>query len=159
MNSSTVAFGRQGVELQPETQDAGELEGRRRQSFASGFQRLHAAPGQRADGYYSHRKQPTRPVLHDKSISGKRWSEMIESEASGETTPTTAVAVQPVLAEKRTSMSMVRTTIAVLALPLGLTGTMIATSKLYDPNDVRRPLAGLAVVDIILLGVGFLLII
>jgi hypothetical protein len=41
-------------------------------------------------------------------------------------------AVQLVLAEKRTSLSAMRTGIAVFALPLSVLGVLVATSKLYD---------------------------
>ncbi|QLQ32205.1 MAG: hypothetical protein HZT40_12105 [Candidatus Thiothrix singaporensis] len=41
-------------------------------------------------------------------------------------------AVQLLLAEKRTSLSVLRTGIAILALPLSLMSFLIATSKYYD---------------------------
>lgn len=42
--------------------------------------------------------------------------------------------VQLLLAEKRTSLSVIRTGIAVFALPLSIVSVLIATSKLYDPE-------------------------
>ena len=40
--------------------------------------------------------------------------------------------VQLILSEKRTSLSLMRTGIAVLALPLSVLSFLIATSKYYD---------------------------
>lgn len=44
--------------------------------------------------------------------------------------------VQLLLAEKRTSLSVLRTGIAVLALPLSIMSLLIATSKYYDLSEV-----------------------
>ena len=41
--------------------------------------------------------------------------------------------VQLLLAEKRTSLSTLRTGIAVFALPLSVLGLLVATSNYYDP--------------------------
>ncbi len=40
--------------------------------------------------------------------------------------------IQLILAEKRTSLSMMRTGIAVMALPLGVLGLLISTSRFYN---------------------------
>jgi uncharacterized membrane protein YidH (DUF202 family) len=44
--------------------------------------------------------------------------------------------VQLILAEKRTSLATMRTGIAVCAIPLSLTGLLIATSKYYTIDNV-----------------------
>ena len=54
--------------------------------------------------------------------------------------------VQLLLAEKRTTLSVMRTGIAVLALPLSVMSLLIATSKYYDVVHVLHfliPLGGL----------------
>lgn len=54
--------------------------------------------------------------------------------------------VQLLLAEKRTSLSTLRTGIAVFALPLSVLGLLVATSRYYDPTQVMGfllPLLGL----------------
>ena len=44
--------------------------------------------------------------------------------------------VQLLLAEKRTSLSTLRTGIAVFALPLSALGLLVATSRYYEPTQV-----------------------
>jgi len=54
--------------------------------------------------------------------------------------------VQLLLAEKRTSLSTLRTGIAVFALPLSVLGLLVATSRYYDPMQAMEfllPLLGL----------------
>ena len=54
--------------------------------------------------------------------------------------------VQLLLAEKRTSLSTLRTGIAVFALPLSVLGLLVATSRYYEPDQVLGfliPLLGL----------------
>lgn len=54
--------------------------------------------------------------------------------------------VQLLLAEKRTSLSTLRTGIAVFALPLSVLGLLVATSSYYDPTQAMGfllPLLGL----------------
>jgi len=58
---------------------------------------------------------------------------------SDEITESNSIAIneaQLVLAEKRTSLSVMRTGIAVLALPLSVMSVLIATSKYYDVINV-----------------------
>ncbi|MEF2144861.1 MAG: hypothetical protein V3573_05395 [Desulfovibrionaceae bacterium] len=43
---------------------------------------------------------------------------------------------QLILAEKRTSLSAMRTGIAIVALPMSIVSVLVATSKLYDPREV-----------------------
>lgn len=44
--------------------------------------------------------------------------------------------IQLILAEKRTSLSVMRTGIAILALPLSVMSVLVATSRLYDAPSV-----------------------
>ncbi|MCB2198186.1 hypothetical protein KQI63_02215 [bacterium] len=41
--------------------------------------------------------------------------------------------IQAVLAEKRTSLSVLRTGIVLLTLPMSIVALLVTTSKLYDP--------------------------
>jgi uncharacterized membrane protein YidH (DUF202 family) len=66
---------------------------------------------------------------------------------------------QLVLAEKRTSLSVMRTGIAVLALPLSVMSVLIATSKYYDVLHVIYFLIPLGVLNVALLAFGIYLII
>jgi len=67
--------------------------------------------------------------------------------------------VQLILAEKRTSLSVMRTGIAVLALPLSVMSVLIATSKYYDVLHVLPFLVPLGVLNIALIVFGAYLII
>ncbi len=67
--------------------------------------------------------------------------------------------VQLILAEKRTSLAMMRTGIAVLALPLTIMSFLIATSKYYTIFHVLHFLIPLIVMGIVLIGLGSYLII
>ena len=61
--------------------------------------------------------------------------------------------VQLLLAEKRTSLSTLRTGIAVFALPLSVLGLLVATSRYYDPTQVLGfllPLLGLCILLVLL---------
>ena len=51
--------------------------------------------------------------------------------------------VQLVLAEKRTSLSLLRTGIGIFALPLGVLSLLVTTSRYYRVNDVLHWLAPL----------------
>ena len=68
-------------------------------------------------------------------------------------------AVQLILAEKRTSLSALRTGIAVFALPLSMLGLLIATSKYYDVLEVISLLVPVLIIcgALVVLG-GFLII-
>jgi hypothetical protein len=62
-------------------------------------------------------------------------------DAAGDTTdncpqPVIINEVQLILAEKRTSLATMRTGITVFAIPLSLTGLLIATSKYYSIDNV-----------------------
>lgn len=67
--------------------------------------------------------------------------------------------VQLLLAEKRTSLSVMRTGIAVLALPMSVISLLIATSKYYDIIHVLHLLVPLGVLNLILIFLGSYLII
>jgi uncharacterized membrane protein YidH (DUF202 family) len=67
--------------------------------------------------------------------------------------------VQLILAEKRTSLSVLRTGIALLALPLSVMSVLIATSRYYDILHVLHFFIPLAVINIVLIFFGAYLII
>ena len=67
--------------------------------------------------------------------------------------------VQLILAEKRTSLSVMRTGIAVLALPLSVLSVLIATSKYYDFTQVLHLIVPLLVLISFLAVFGFYLIV
>ncbi|WP_027363199.1 hypothetical protein [Desulfospira joergensenii] len=67
--------------------------------------------------------------------------------------------VQLILAEKRTSLSVMRTGIAVLALPLSVMSVLIATSKYYDVLHVMHLMIPLVALNLALLVFGFYLVI
>lgn len=67
--------------------------------------------------------------------------------------------VQLVLAEKRTSLSVLRTGIAVLALPLSVMSVLIATSRYYDALNVLHYLVPLLAINLVLIFFGAYLIV
>ena len=66
---------------------------------------------------------------------------------------------QLLLAEKRTSLSVMRTGIAVLALPSSVFSVLIATSRYYDFLRVMHFIVPLLVLNAVLVILGFYLII
>lgn len=75
------------------------------------------------------------------------------------TDATAMTEVQLLLSEGRTALSLMRTGIAVFALPLSVLSVLVATSKYYDALDVLHfllPLAALCGI-LVLLG-GYLVI-
>jgi hypothetical protein len=66
---------------------------------------------------------------------------------------------QLVLAEKRTSLAVMRTGIAVLVLPLSVMSVLIATSKYYNVFHVLHLLVPLGMINFALLIFGAYLII
>jgi hypothetical protein len=66
---------------------------------------------------------------------------------------------QLILAEKRTSLSVLRTGITVLVLPLSVMSVLIATSKYYDILHVIHLIVPVAVLNIALTVLGAYLII
>jgi hypothetical protein len=66
---------------------------------------------------------------------------------------------QLILAEKRTSLSVLRTGITVLVLPLSVMSVLIATSKYYDILHVIHLIVPVAVLNIALTALGAYLII
>ena len=67
--------------------------------------------------------------------------------------------VQLLLAEKRTSLSVMRTGIAVLVVPLSVMSFLIATSKYYDVIHVLHFLIPLSVINIALVVFGVYLVV
>jgi uncharacterized membrane protein YidH (DUF202 family) len=66
--------------------------------------------------------------------------------------------VQLLLAEKRTSLSTMRTGIAVFAFPLSVLSVLIATSKSYDVHQVMPWLVPLVLLNVGLTALGVYLI-
>jgi uncharacterized membrane protein YidH (DUF202 family) len=62
--------------------------------------------------------------------------------------------IQLILAEKRTSLSTLRTGIAIFALPLSVLSVLVATSRYYDPAKVKVFLVVLGILNgaLVLLG-------
>ena len=67
--------------------------------------------------------------------------------------------VQLLLAEKRTSLAVMRTGIAIFALPLSIFGALIATSKWYSPHDVWPMLILVCLINLGLIGFAVYLIV
>tara|TARA_R110001592_G_scaffold246577_1_gene508456 strand:- start:5600 stop:5953 length:354 start_codon:yes stop_codon:yes gene_type:complete len=66
--------------------------------------------------------------------------------------------IQVILAEKRTSLSTLRTGIAVFALPLSVLSVLIATSRLYEVSAVMHWLFPLLILTIGLVALGIYLV-
>ena len=66
--------------------------------------------------------------------------------------------VQLLLAEKRTSLSAMRTGIAVFAFPLSVLSVLIATSKSYEVHEVLHWLVPLLLLNLGLVALGVYLI-
>jgi uncharacterized membrane protein YidH (DUF202 family) len=67
--------------------------------------------------------------------------------------------VQLILAEKRTSLAVMRTGIAVFALPLSVLSVLIATSRYYDITKVLHFLIPLLLLNSVLVVFGAYLIV
>lgn len=67
--------------------------------------------------------------------------------------------IQLLLAEKRTTLSVMRIGIAILALPLGISSLLIATSKLYNLADVWILFLSVMILNIALVAFALYLII
>ena len=67
--------------------------------------------------------------------------------------------IQLLLAEKRTSLSVLRTGIALLALPLSIFSVLIATSEYYDRADAVWMLVAAWLVNLSLIALGIYLIV
>ena len=67
-------------------------------------------------------------------------------------------AVQLLLAEKRTSLSVLRTGIAILALPLSLMSFLIATSRYYNALQALHLIIPVGIFSLILLILGAYLV-
>jgi uncharacterized membrane protein YidH (DUF202 family) len=67
--------------------------------------------------------------------------------------------VSLVLAEKRTALALLRTGIAVLALPMSVISFLIATSRHYDIVHVLRLLIPLGLLNLALVAFGVYLVV
>ena len=67
--------------------------------------------------------------------------------------------IQLILAEKRTSLSVMRTGIAILALPLSVMSVLVATSRLYDALNVLHFLVPLGILNFALVVLSVYLIV
>ena len=67
--------------------------------------------------------------------------------------------VQLLLSEKRTALSMLRTGIAVFALPLSVLSVLIATSRFYDVLQVMHLLVPLLLLNVALTALAVYLIV
>lgn len=67
--------------------------------------------------------------------------------------------IQLILAEKRTYLSLLRTGIAILALPLSVMSVLVATSRLYDVINVLHFLIPLGILNLALVGLSVYLIV
>ena len=83
-------------------------------------------------------------------------SEMIKPETDLDLMPFNEV--QLLLAEKRTSLSTMRTGIAIFAFPLAVLSVLIATSKSYDVHEVMPWLVPLILLNLGLIVLGVYLI-
>jgi len=66
--------------------------------------------------------------------------------------------IRLLLAEKRTSLSMLRTAIAIFTLPLSVLTVLVATSRYYDPITSLHFLIPLVVICFILVFLGIYLV-
>ena len=67
--------------------------------------------------------------------------------------------VQLLLSEKRTSLAVMRTGIAILALPLSVFSVLIATSDWYNPAEVWPLLALVTLINLLLIAFAVYLIV
>lgn len=67
--------------------------------------------------------------------------------------------IQLILAEKRTSLSTLRTGIAIFALPLSVLSVLVATSRYYEPAKVMVLLIVLIILNLGLVLLGAYLIV
>jgi uncharacterized membrane protein YidH (DUF202 family) len=72
--------------------------------------------------------------------------------------PNTFNEVQLLLAEKRTSLSAMRTGIAVFAFPLSVLSVLVATSKSYEVHEVMHWLVPLLLLNLGLVALGVYLV-
>ncbi len=72
--------------------------------------------------------------------------------------PSAVDEIQILLSEKRTSLSVMRTGIAVFALPLSVLSVLIATSKFYTLSHVVHLLIPLIIILVMLILLGMYLV-
>ncbi|MDO5651118.1 MAG: hypothetical protein Q4G13_03140 [Moraxella sp.] len=103
--------------------------------------------------------------LDDNPDSSNNPNNIAKPSQSHDTDGSTPVAInleietiKLILSEKRTSLAVLRTGIAILVLPLSILSALIATSKLYEPQSVMGMLLVVFVINGLLTGVGLWLI-
>jgi len=88
----------------------------------------------------------------------KNMESPVQIDSADKLDPQTFNEVQLLLAEKRTSLSALRTGIAVFAFPLSVLSVLIATSKSYDVREVLHWLVPLVLLNLGLTVLGIYLI-
>ena len=73
--------------------------------------------------------------------------------------PSVTDEIQILLSEKRTSLSVMRTGIAVFALPLSVLSVLVATSRLYDFHRVLHLMVPLLLILLALTFLGIYLVV
>jgi len=96
------------------------------------------------------KSKPDSELIRDQVIDGKclliRDPDRLPSNAAMRHESMLINEISMVLAEKRTSLSVMRTGIAILALPLSVLSVLVVISRYYDPAKVMYllgPLLGL----------------
>ena len=82
----------------------------------------------------------------------------MKSGAHGKEGPSAVDEIQILLSEKRTSLSVMRTGIAVFALPLSVLSVLIATSRFYTLSHVLHLLIPLMIILAMLILLGIYLV-
>ena len=82
----------------------------------------------------------------------------MKSGAHGKEGPSAVDEIQILLSEKRTSLSVMRTGIAVFALPLSVLSVLIATSRFYTLSHVLHLLIPLMIILVMLILLGIYLV-
>ncbi|MDR2455315.1 MAG: DUF202 domain-containing protein [Deltaproteobacteria bacterium] len=107
------------------------------------------------------------PLLAEASLTDLPESGLLDSEPGITVVPTEAMVrhesmlineVCLILAEKRTALSVMRTGLAILVLPLSVASVLIAISRYYDPGKVIYLLGPLLGISLLLAVFGFYLI-
>jgi uncharacterized membrane protein YidH (DUF202 family) len=90
--------------------------------------------------------------------NNKDFKQSVASDANFDDS-STINAAQLVLAEKRTSLSLMRTGISVFALPMAVVSVLIATSKYYETGEVLHLFIPVMILNAALVGLGCYLVI
>lgn len=106
--------------------------------------------------------EPAERTIRCRPPTGLVAQNKRESDLSEEIIETDSMAineVQLLLAEERTSLSVMRTGIAILALPMSVFSLLVATSEYYEISNVLHFLVPLFVVCLLLIMLGGYLIV